>query len=122
MKRKLFKPFDAVILVILLAAVLFLRIRAKDKERTAVITVDGKEVYSADLNTAEDAVFTLKEVPDVTVEIKNGTIAFINAKCRDKICEKSGFLKNTGDTAACLPNKTVITVKGNTENSDGVSY
>lgn len=122
MKRKLFNRFDILILAVLSVTVLVLCLRGKSEKRVAVVAVDGKTVYSVDLNTAEDAEFSLKEAPDVTIMIKNGSISFVNAKCRDKTCEKSGALKKAGDTAACLPNKTVITVSGKSDGFDGVSY
>ena len=65
---------------------------------------------------------TYKPKPYRTFEIKDGKIAFVNAKCRDGLCEKRGFLFRAGDTAACLPNRTVITVKGENRSFDGVSY
>lgn len=107
-------------IIIICAAWIF--IRGQENTRVAIITVDGKTVKTVNLETAEDCVFSLEEVPEVTICVKSGEIAFVNSKCPDGLCEKSGFLKKTGDTAACLPFKTVITVRGEKSSVDGVSY
>ncbi len=121
-KRKLFKPVDIIAAAAVILCVIFIFVKSSSDTRTAVITVDGKTVKTINLDNAENEIFSLDEVPDVTVEIKNGEIAFVNAKCHDKTCEKSGFLHFAGETAACLPNKTVITVTGENNKYDGVSF
>ena len=118
-KRKLWRPFDAALIAAIVICALVFFLPFKSANTTAIITVDGKTVKEIN---AQDGVFTLDEAPDVTLEIKDGKIAFVNAKCRDGLCEKRGFLFRAGDTAACLPNRTVITVKGENLSFDGVSY
>lgn len=121
-KRKLWRPFDAALIAAIVICALVFFLPFKSANTTAIITVDGKTVKEIDLKNAQDGVFTLDEAPDVTLEIKDGKIAFVNAKCCDGLCEKRGFLFRAGDTAACLPNRTVITVKGENLSFDGVSY
>lgn len=121
-KRKLFKPADIIAAAAVILCIVFIICKSSSDTRTAVVSVDGKTVKTINLDKAENKIFTLKEAPGVTVEIKNGEIAFVNAKCYDKTCEKSGFLHFAGETAACLPNKTVITVTGENNNYDGVSF
>ena len=58
----------------------------------------------------EDREFALDEDPTVRFKIQDGAIAFIDATCPDKICEQAGYLSRVGETAACLPRKTVLTV------------
>lgn len=120
--RKLIKPLDAVILVALLLCALVIFFSGRGKTRVAVIAVDGKTVKTVNLEAAADCEFSLSEAPEVTIKIENGKIAFVNSKCPDGLCEKSGYLKRAGDTAACLPFKTVITVRGENNTFDGVSY
>lgn len=121
-KRKLINLKDALIFAVILLCVGLMLFSGKEKTRIAVIAVDGKTVKTVNLEKAADCVFTLEEAPEVTISIKSGEIAFKDSRCPDGLCEKNGYLKRVGDTAACLPYKTVITVKGEKTEFDGVSY
>lgn len=121
-KRKLINLKDIVFFAVILLCVGLAVFSGKEKTRIAVIAVDGKTVKTVNLEETADCEFTLKEAPEVTISIKSGEIAFVNSRCPDGLCEKSGYLKRAGDTAACLPYKTVITVTGEKTEFDGVSY
>lgn len=119
-ERRLIKVTDVLIIAVATVIGLALLFVAKsgNGNPTAVITVNGEEIQRIDLNRAKDGVFTLETSPEVTLEIKNSEIRFVNSECPDKTCEKSGFLSEVGDTAACVPAKTVVTVIGDVESSD----
>ena len=89
--------------ILLTAGLLF-----RPKGAIAQITYDGKVVCIVDLST--DREFSLEEDPTVRFRVEKGSIAFIDATCPDKICEQAGRLSRVGETAACLPRKTVVTV------------
>lgn len=115
MKTKLFKKGDiAVILVILVAAALFWFFRTQQTDRLeAVITVDGETVETIDLSAVkEKRIIELDTDPKVVIAAENGTIYFESAECDDKLCINCGKLSRKGDTAVCLPAKTVVTVSG----------
>lgn len=115
MKTKLFRKGDiAVILVILVvaAAFWFYQTRQSDKLE-AVITVDGKTVETIDLSAVDGKrVIELDTAPKVVVAVEKGAIYFEEAECDDKLCINCGKLSRKGDTAVCLPAKTVVTVSG----------
>jgi len=46
-----------------------------------------------------------------TILVEKGRIRFKEADCPDKICVKTGWLQEPGDTAVCLPNRAVITIE-----------
>ncbi len=119
-ERRLIKVTDVLIIAVATVIGLALLFVAKsgNGNPTAVITVNGEEIQRIDLNRAKDGVFALETSPKVTLEIKNSEIRFVNSQCPDKTCEKSGFLSEVGDTAACVPAKTVVTVIGDAESSD----
>ena len=122
--RKLIKRTDVIIIVlVVIVAVLFFYINSSDKGKpTAVITVNGEEIQRIDLSSAVDETFTLDTYPKVTLEIEDSKIRFINSLCPDSTCEKSGFLSKPGDTAACVPAKTVVTIEGSKQsNIDAVA-
>lgn len=115
MKTKLFKKGDiAVILVILVAAALFWFFRTQQTDRLeAVITVDGETVETIDLSAVkEKRIIELDTDPKVVIAAENGAIYFESADCDDKLCINCGKLSRKGDTAVCLPAKTVVTVSG----------
>ena len=74
---------------------------------SALIYQNGEVVEQVSLDDDREFVFGT-----VTIEIKDGKIRFASADCPDELCVKSGWLYKNGDTAACVPNKTVILIKG----------
>lgn len=123
MKLKLFKKWDFIIIaVVLLAAAAFmLWQRSGTEPLTAEISVDGEVVETVDLSKVTTAVtFVPDTSPKVVIVAENGKIRFESSGCRDQICVKCGELYRKGDTAVCLPAKTVITVKGS--DLDALTY
>ena len=98
MNIKLFKKGDiAVIAVILAVAGIFALWQFLSSEKlTAVVTVNGEIV------------------------VEKGKIYFKSSECTDKLCVSCGKLEKKGDTAVCLPSKTVVTVIGS--DLDAVTY
>ena len=122
-ENKLIRKTDIIIIisVIFAAGIFILLMRSGDEALTAVISVDGEVVERINL----DEVKGKKEIipgtdPAVVIAAEKGTIYFESAECPDKICVRSGKLSRRGDTAVCLPSKTVITVTGG--NVDAVTY
>ena len=116
MKAELFRKGDiAVILVILIAAALFWGIRQSEQtdKLEAVITVNGETVETIDLSSVkEKQIFEFDTTPKVIIAAENGEIYFESSDCDDKLCINCGKLSRKGDTAVCLPAKTVVTVSG----------
>lgn len=123
MKNRLLKKADIlIILVLILAAGLFWIWKNSDGgELRAVISVDGKTVQTVDLDKTEEPVIIRPETGfNIVIVAENGTIRFENSDCPDKLCVQKGKLYRKGDTAVCLPAKTVITVTGS--GLDAVTY
>lgn len=123
MNLKFIKKGDiAVITVILIAAAVFMFwSNSKTEAVQAVITVDGETVKTVDLgNIKEKMTFIPATSPRVVITAENGKIRFESAECEDKLCVACGELEKHGDTAVCLPSKTVITVTGS--DVDAVVY
>ena len=118
--RRLIKLTDLIIVFVIILVSLFLIFfnTSHTDNPTAVVTVNGKEIKRIDLASSENEIFTLNTNPTVTLEIKDSKIRFVDALCPDKTCEKCGFLENVGDTAACVPAKTVITIQGEASSGD----
>ena len=123
MKTKLIRKGDiAVVLVILLVAAVtwFFQTRQTDKLE-AVITVNGETVETIDLSSVKEKTsFALDTEPAVIITAENGAIYFEKADCDDKLCINCGKLSRKGDTAVCLPARTVVTVSGS--DIDALTY
>ncbi|MFW5686294.1 MAG: NusG domain II-containing protein, partial [Spirochaetota bacterium] len=53
------------------------------------------------------------------VEIEDGRVHVHESPCRDKICIAAGWLSDTGQWTACLPNRVFVRVEGG-ESEGGV--
>ncbi|MBQ2842034.1 MAG: NusG domain II-containing protein [Clostridia bacterium] len=123
MEIKLFRKTDiAVIAVIIAAAMIFaFSSFSKNENLQAVITVDGKIIETLDLSSVKEKIIITPDTePKVIIAAENGEIRFESSECEDRLCVNCGSLKNGGDTAVCLPAKTVITVTGS--DVDAVVY
>lgn len=115
MKMKLFRKGDAAVIAVILAvAAAFAAFAGLGGENPqAVITVDGEIVETLNLSQVKEKIIICPEtVPEVVIAAENGEIYFERAECEDKLCVAAGRLSRCGDTAACLPAKTVITITG----------
>jgi hypothetical protein len=74
------------------------------------ISIDGQAVLTVDLSG--DTQFALESKPEIRFAVRDGAIAFTESNCPDKICIRSGFLRHTGQRAACLPNRVSLSVIG----------
>ncbi len=122
MNIKLFKKGDiAVIAVVLAVAGIFALWQFFSSEKlTAVITVNGEIIETVDLSRNESRVIIPDTDPAVEIAVENGKIRFKSAECTDKLCVSCGELYRKGDTAVCLPSRTVVTVTGS--DVDAVTY
>ena len=123
MKFRLFRKTDfiiiAAVLIVSVAFIIFMR--SGGESLTAVISVDGKTVETVNLSEiTERTEYRPNDNYDVLIVAEDGKIGFENSSCPDKLCVGCGRLYRKGDTAVCLPAKTVVTI---TDSSlDAVTY
>ncbi len=124
-ERKWISKADGIVLgvlVLLAAGFLLWRAFTAQPGMNAVVTVDGEAVLQIDLQSAEGAQsYTLEN--GVRLIAENHTVRFAESDCPDGICLKTGALQKTGDSAACVPNRTVVTVTGDeSRDVDVIAY
>ncbi|CUX41142.1 NusG domain II-containing protein [Clostridium sp. C105KSO13] len=104
----------ATVLVIALAAILFITLTRKDGAEV-VVTVNG-EVYTI-MSLDEDTTLTIGEEPDDynVVEIKNGKVRMSEANCRDQICVNHKPIHFNNESIVCLPHKVTVEIHGGEE-------
>ncbi len=122
MNIKLIKKGDILLVaaIAVIAGIFFLWQSLNSESLTAVITVDGEVVQTVNLSAKEEKIIIPDTQPKVKIVAENGKIRFDYAECEDKLCVSCGNLEKKGDTAVCLPSKTVITVAGS--DVDAVTY
>lgn len=124
MNIKLLRKGDFAVIaavIVVAAALLIWRFASSPEKLEAVITVDGEIVETVDLSAvAQRTVIETDTSPETVIVAENGAIYFESAECSDKLCVACGKLTHKGDTAVCLPARTVITV-GEAE-VDAVTY
>lgn len=88
-----------------------------------VVTVDGEEYYSG-LLAGENQQSERREI-DIDghnkVVIADGEVWMEEADCPDRLCVSQGKISRSGQTIICLPNKTMVTIKGGKSEYDGVA-
>lgn len=92
----------------------------KNESLTAVVTVNGEQVKSVklkDLTQGYDY-----SVNGAVIRFEQDYVAFTDSTCKDKICVHGGKLTKSGDTSACLPNGVTVTLKGEKNGVDAITY
>lgn len=128
MKRylKMIKPFDIIIVVLLLLASFIpyfifahqeaTRQAAQPSAKTvytAVVTHDGKEVYRIKLTGHKGTTtFKYNDGHDWNTIVTTGNqIQIKDANCSDQVCVRKGKISKPGQTIVCLPHKLLIAIK-----------
>jgi len=82
-----------------------------------VVEQEGKVVYRAPLS--EERRITLPgPLGETVVEIKQGRVCVVDSPCPEKVCIGMGTIARSGEIVACVPNRLVLTIRGN-DRSEG---
>jgi len=105
------KILVAALLVITLAFIAQIDLSSRQGD-WAVIEVDQKVVRRVPL--ARNQVISVEGRLGVTqVEIHDGRARIHSSPCQNKICVKSGFIQYADRLTACIPNRVVVKILGN---------
>ncbi len=123
--KKLIKPLDIIIVcvVLLLGAGYSLFSGLSTANAIATVFSDGKVFCTVDLSAVQESYELTVPNKSVVLLVEKGAISFKKSDCKDGICMACGKLSRNGDTAACLPNKVVISIKsGEKSEIDAIVY
>lgn len=109
--RRRIRPGDIIITAAVLAAALLLMLIPRGKACTAEIICSGKTVYTVELSSVKEP-YKLDLENGVTVLVEHCAISFLSSDCKNGLCVHTGRLTRAGDTAVCIPNETIIKVRG----------
>ncbi len=111
---KFFKRTDLIVIIGILAIsavswVIYQSVFAEDKSK-AEIYYYAELIETVDLN-GEARTFSIPQEEHVVFQLyPDGSIAFVESDCPDKVCIHAGRLKTVGQFAACLPNGIVVKI------------
>ena len=102
-----------IVCLCLLIVILFVpSFTGTDERLTAEIYCDGELTQEVSLHEADGKEIT---VGSCVLLIEKDGVTFLHSDCPDKLCIKRGKLKRKGDTMACVPERIVAVIKGESE-------
>ncbi|MGB6178334.1 NusG domain II-containing protein [Carnobacterium sp.] len=129
MYKKLVKPLDVVIIILLLMGsfipyfIFTMSNRSEDENSIvmAIISIDGKEVKQIELSEeTEKELFTFYPSGDQynIIEVDGTKIRNKEDNSPDQIAVKTGWISKPGETSICLPHKLIIEIKSINSNEE----
>ncbi len=110
-KNDIFLAASVIIVAVLVFFIIGLIAENGDSVR---IEKDGKLYAEYPLN--EDRTVKIEDAGGYNLLIiEEGKVFIKEASCPDKLCVNQGAASKNGETIVCLPNKTVVTVRGGAE-------
>lgn len=104
----------AVILVLSVGGWFLYRHIMNGKMARAEIYYGSTLVMTVPLKEGAERSFSIPQNEHVIFHLSaDGSIAFEESDCPDKVCIRSGRLRLAGESAACLPNQIVLKIVGN---------
>ena len=100
----------AVILIAAVMLVFFLTGQKSDGPRVLQIYENGALIREMPL--AQDGVYTVEGTYVNRIEIRDGRAAITESTCPGEDCVHSGWIKETGRSVVCLPNRVEIRIAG----------
>ena len=79
-----------------------------------IIEVDAKRVARFSLTT-DHVAHVQGPLGTTEVEIKKGRARIVRSPCKLKVCIKSGYIQYADRLSACLPNKVVVRIEGESQ-------
>lgn len=112
----------AIVFAALLLPALYLKFWQPELQATQANIVDSHQhITIADLNKTKELHIT-GQLGESVLKIEHGKIRFIHSPCKGKVCIHRGWMKYTGETMACLPNKILVELTGGQRKYDSINF
>jgi hypothetical protein len=122
MKRRILKPADAALWLILLAATVIAVAGFNGGNAGRYVTVISP-AGTRTVGLAEDQTFTVDGKDGaVTIEVKNGTAAIMESPCQRKLCVQQGYISRVGQSVVCLPEGIKLEISDSAETYDATIH
>jgi len=124
---KILKKGDLILSgTLLVVCLIFLGIRLYNRNspvKFLEIKVDGELYKKMDLKNAFDSLLEVSSKEGkVSIEIRDGKARVVDSTCKDKLCEKMGWISVTGEVITCLPNRITVSITGGSSDYDSTTY
>ncbi len=112
---KFFKRTDIIVIIAIIAISaaswgIYNYAHGEDRVK-AEIYYYSELVETVELGGKEDRIFSIPQDENVVFHLyQDGSIAFEESDCPDKVCIHAGKLRRSGQFAACLPNGIVMKI------------
>lgn len=93
----------------------------RDAGEWAVIKTSSARDQTISLQQPQRVVIT-GPIGNTVIEVADGKVRFVDSPCDNKQCIHSGWLKQLGDFAACIPNRISIVVSGPGNDFDAINF
>ena len=105
--------------VCIVCALVFALFGALDNGTTAVVRVDGEELYRIDLAAVRESydINIDTQYGHNTVHVEPGRISVSEADCPDQLCMHQKAISKDKESIICLPNRVVVTVESEQKNT-----
>lgn len=104
------KKKEIIFLAALVLALCLWALWPKERGNTVLVTIDGAEVLTLDLD--EEGAYPLVGFGgfSLTVIVENGQVWVEDSTCPDLICQNHAPISGSGQQIVCLPARIVVTV------------
>ena len=107
-----------IIIAVISAAILMLVPRHKTGSK-AILSYNGEEIITFDLS--QNTEYTFEGDYYNKIVIRDGSAYIESADCPDKTCVHSGKISKDGQTICCLPNKMLLRIVSDENETDVIS-
>lgn len=97
-----------VLSVILLSAALLLPSHLSKAGSGAAALVYVDSVQTMRIPLSENGEYALTGA--VVAEVSDGALRILDSDCPDQFCVRSGFIRRSGQTLVCLPNRVLVRI------------
>jgi len=96
--------------------------RAAREQPVAYIYQNNRLLGAYQLDRDQVIVIGDKARPDMRIEIKAGAIRVAESDCPKGVCKQAGWVRTSGRSIVCVPNKVLIELRGERREYDAESY
>lgn len=96
--------------------------RAAREQPVAWVYRDNRLLGVYQLDRPQVVVIGDKARPDMKIEIKAGAVRVAESNCPKGVCKHAGWVRTSGRSIVCVPNRVIIELKGRQEGYDAESY
>jgi hypothetical protein len=117
------RPLDAAAIILSLAVIVFigLKVYADQGAATRLVVESDRQTYLYPID--QDRIIEIEGPLGITtLEIAGGRARFIDSPCPDKLCIAYGWLEESGNWTACLPNKVFAAVEGGNYDEQEIDF